>query len=92
MMFFIMYVLIMIFFVIILIFVGVFGNLFILLMIGVEDMVFLILNMFSYWVMWLVFIFMGLSFFMVGYGFVVGWIVYLLFFVMIEVVFGSGDV
>ncbi|MEC9092881.1 MAG: cbb3-type cytochrome c oxidase subunit I, partial [Planctomycetota bacterium] len=64
---------IMIFFVIIPILAGAFGNLLIPLMIGAEDMAFPTLNMLSYWVMWPAFIFMGLSFGTPTFGASFGW-------------------
>jgi cytochrome c oxidase subunit 1 len=54
---------VMIFFVIIPILAGAFGNFLIPLMIGAEDMAFPVLNMLSYWVMWPAFICMIASFF-----------------------------
>jgi cytochrome c oxidase subunit 1 len=53
---------VMIFFVIIPILAGAFGNYLIPLMIGADDMAFPTLNMLSYWFMWPAFICIGLSF------------------------------
>ena len=64
---------IMIFFVIIPILAGAFGNILIPLMIGADDMAFPTLNMLSYWVMWPAFIFMGLSFATPTFGPAFGW-------------------
>ncbi|MDG2467997.1 MAG: cbb3-type cytochrome c oxidase subunit I [Pirellulaceae bacterium] len=64
---------IMIFFVIIPILAGAFGNILIPLMIGADDMAFPTLNMLSYWVMWPAFIFMGLSFGTPTFGPGFGW-------------------
>ena len=55
---------VMIFFVIIPILAGAFGNFLIPLMIGAEDMAFPTLNMLSYWFMWPAFVCIGSSFFM----------------------------
>lgn len=67
---------VMIFFVIIPILAGAFGNFLIPLMIGAEDMAFPTLNMLSYWVMWPAFICIGLSFFAPPYGAGAGWTSY----------------
>jgi cytochrome c oxidase subunit 1 len=67
---------IMIFFVIIPILTGAFGNYLIPLMIGAPDMAFPRLNMFSYWLMWPGFLFMILSFCTPGYGAGAGWTAY----------------
>ncbi|MEX2559557.1 MAG: cbb3-type cytochrome c oxidase subunit I [Pirellulales bacterium] len=64
---------IMIFFVIIPILAGAFGNFLIPLMIGAEDMAFPTLNMLSYWFMWPAFIFMTASFFVTGGASNAGW-------------------
>ena len=64
---------IMIFFVIIPILAGAFGNILIPLMIGADDMAFPTLNMLSYWVMWPAFVFMGLSFATPTFGPAFGW-------------------
>ena len=57
---------VMIFFVIIPMLAGAFGNFLIPLMIGAEDMAVPTLNMLSYWFMWPAFIAMGMSFFVEG--------------------------
>jgi cytochrome c oxidase subunit 1 len=67
---------IMIFFVVIPILSGAFGNYLIPLMIGAEDMAFPKLNMLSYWFMWPAFACMILSLFMPGYGPAAGWTAY----------------
>ncbi|MCA9224914.1 MAG: cbb3-type cytochrome c oxidase subunit I, partial [Planctomycetales bacterium] len=67
---------VMIFFVIIPILAGAFGNYLIPLMIGADDMAFPTLNMLSYWFMWPAFIFIGLSFFWPPYGAGSGWTSY----------------
>jgi cytochrome c oxidase subunit 1 len=59
---------VMIFFVIIPILAGAFGNFLIPLMIGADDMAFPTLNMLSYWFMWPAFIAIILSFFVAGPG------------------------
>ena len=64
---------IMIFFVIIPILAGAFGNFLIPLMIGADDMAFPTLNMMSYWVMWPAFICMICSFFVQGGASASGW-------------------
>src|SRR5215467_9269082 len=64
---------VMIFFVIIPILAGAFGNFLIPLMIGADDMAFPVLNMLSYWFMWPAFICIGLSFFSAGNGAKSGW-------------------
>jgi len=66
---------IMIFFVIIPILAGAFGNFLIPLMIGADDMAFPTLNMMSYWVMWPAFVLMTASFFYGG-GPAAGWTAY----------------
>jgi cytochrome c oxidase subunit 1 len=66
----------MIFFVIIPILAGAFGNFLIPLMIGAEDMAFPTLNMLSYWFMWPAFIAMGASFFVAGGAAKAGWTSY----------------
>ncbi len=67
---------IMIFFVIIPILAGGFGNYLIPLMIGAEDMAFPRVNMMSYWFMWPAFGFIILSFFLPEYGPAAGWTSY----------------
>ncbi len=67
---------IMIFFVIIPILAGAFGNILIPLMIGAEDMAFPTLNMFSYWFMWPAFLCMSLAFFAPEGGPGAGWTSY----------------
>jgi len=67
---------IMIFFVIIPVLAGAFGNFLIPLMIGADDMAFPVLNMLSYWFMWPAFMFMGSSFFVVGGAAQGGWTSY----------------
>jgi cytochrome c oxidase subunit 1 len=67
---------IMIFFVIIPILAGAFGNFLIPLMIGADDMAFPTLNMLSYWFMWPAFICMILSFFVAGGAGAAGWTSY----------------
>jgi cytochrome c oxidase subunit 1 len=67
---------VMIFFVIIPILAGAFGNYLIPLMIGADDMAFPTLNMLSYWFMWPAFICIGLSFFTPPYGSGGGWTSY----------------
>ena len=67
---------VMIFFVIIPILAGAFGNFLIPLMIGADDMAFPTLNMLSYWFMWPAFFFVGLSFFTPPYGAGAGWTSY----------------
>jgi cytochrome c oxidase subunit 1 len=64
---------VMIFFVIIPILAGAFGNFLIPLMIGADDMAFPVLNMLSYWFMWPAFISMILSFFVEGGAAAAGW-------------------
>src|SRR5947209_1859672 len=67
---------IMIFFVIIPILVGAFGNFLIPLMIGARDMAFPVLNMLSYWFMWPAFVLILISFFVEGGGPAAGWTSY----------------
>jgi cytochrome c oxidase subunit 1 len=66
----------MIFFVIIPILAGAFGNYLIPLMIGADDMAFPTLNMLSYWFMWPAFMLIGMSFFTPPYGAGAGWTSY----------------
>jgi cytochrome c oxidase subunit 1 len=75
-MLFTMHATIMIFFVVIPILSGAFGNYLIPLMIGAPDMAFPRLNMMSYWFMWPAFACMILSFTMPGYGPAAGWTSY----------------
>jgi cytochrome c oxidase subunit 1 len=75
-MLFTMHATIMIFFVIIPILAGAFGNYLIPLMVGAEDMAFPRLNMMSYWFMWPAFACITLSFFMPEYGASAGWTSY----------------
>ncbi len=72
-MLFTMHATVMIFFVIIPILAGAFGNFLIPLMIGADDMAFPTLNMLSYWFMWPAFIAFGASFFVEGGGPSAGW-------------------
>ena len=67
---------VMIFFVIIPILAGAFGNYLIPLMIGADDMAFPTLNMLSYWFMWPAFLCIGASFFTAPYGAGAGWTSY----------------
>jgi len=67
---------VMIFFVIIPILAGAFGNFLIPLMIGAEDMAVPVLNMLSYWFMWPAFGMIGLSFFVEGGAAQGGWTSY----------------
>ncbi len=67
---------VMIFFVIIPLLTGAFGNFLIPLMIGARDMAFPKLNMFSYWFMWPAFIIMLLSFTVEGGAAEAGWTSY----------------
>ena len=67
---------IMIFFVIIPILAGAFGNFLIPLMIGADDMAFPTLNMLSYWAMWPAFASMIASFFVEGGASAAGWTSY----------------
>ena len=75
-MLFTMHATIMIFFVIIPILAGAFGNFLIPLMIGADDMAFPVLNMLSYWVMWPAFICMISAFFVEGGAPSAGWTSY----------------
>ena len=67
---------VMIFFVIIPILAGAFGNYLIPLMIGADDMAFPTLNMLSYWFMWPAFLCIGGSFFTSAHGAASGWTSY----------------
>jgi cytochrome c oxidase subunit 1 len=67
---------IMIFFVIIPLLTGAFGNFLIPLMIGARDMAFPTLNMLSYWFMWPAFVFILLSFSVTGGAAEAGWTSY----------------
>ncbi len=67
---------VMIFFVIIPILAGAFGNFLIPLMIGADDMAFPVLNMLSYWAMWPAFFCMILGFFVEGGAASAGWTAY----------------
>jgi len=67
---------VMIFFVIIPVLAGAFGNYLIPLMIGADDMAFPTLNMLSYWFMWPAFLLIGASFFTPPYGAGAGWTSY----------------
>ena len=67
---------VMIFFVIIPLLLGAFGNYLIPLMIGARDMAFPKLNMLSYWFMWPAFISLLMAFFAPGYGPGAGWTAY----------------
>ncbi len=75
-MLFTMHATVMIFFVIIPILAGAFGNYLIPLMIGADDMAFPTLNMLSYWFMWPAFILIGMSFLTPGHGAGGGWTSY----------------
>ena len=75
-MLFTMHATIMVFFVVIPILNGAFGNFLIPLMIGAEDMAFPRLNMISYWLMWPAFLCMIVSFTMPGFGPGAGWTSY----------------
>jgi len=75
-MLFTMHATVMIFFVIIPILAGAFGNFLIPLMIGADDMAFPTLNMLSYWFMWPAFLCIGGSFFVDGGAAAAGWTSY----------------
>lgn len=81
---------VMIFFVIIPILAGAFGNYLIPLMIGADDMAFPTLNMLSYWFMWPAFFFIGSSFFWAPYGAGGGWTSYPPLSVRLEAAPGSS--
>lgn len=71
------YVFFMIFFMVMFVLIGGYGNWFVLIMIGVLDMVFLCLNNISFWLLLFLFLFF-LSSVLVEVGVGIGWIVYLL--------------
>ena len=75
-MLFTMHATVMIFFVIIPVLAGAFGNYLIPLMIGADDMAFPTLNMLSYWFMWPAFFCIGGSFFVHGGAAAAGWTSY----------------
>ncbi len=81
---------VMIFFVIIPVLTGAFGNFLIPLMIGADDMAVPTLNMLSYWFMWPAFIAMGTSFFVEGGASQGGWTAYPPLSVLTEAAPGSG--
>nr|NIP87083.1 cytochrome c oxidase subunit I [Planctomycetales bacterium] len=89
-MMFTMHATIMIFFVIIPILAGAFGNFLIPLMIGADDMAFPTLNMLSYWFMWPAFIVMSMAFFVEGGAAQAGWTSYPPLSVLTEAAPGSG--
>jgi len=89
-MLFTMHATVMIFFVIIPVLAGAFGNFLIPLMIGADDMAFPTLNMLSYWFMWPAFICMGASFFVDGGAAAGGWTSYPPLSVVPEAAPGSG--
>lgn len=80
---------VMIFFVIIPVLAGAFGNFLIPLMIGADDMAVPTLNMLSYWFMWPAFIVMGMSFFVEGGAAQGGWTSYPPLSVLVEAAPGS---
>jgi cytochrome c oxidase subunit 1 len=81
---------VMIFFVIIPVLAGAFGNFLIPLMIGADDMAFPTLNMLSYWFMWPAFAVIGLSFFVEGGAAQAGWTSYPPLSALKEAAPGSG--
>ena len=89
-MLFTMHATVMIFFVIIPILAGAFGNFLIPLMIGADDMAFPMLNMLSYWFMWPAFLLIGGSFFVDGGAAAAGWTSYPTLSVVQEAAPGSG--
>ena len=93
-MLFTMHATIMIFFVIIPLLTGAFGNFLIPLMIGADDMAFPKLNMLSYWLMWPAFACIVLAFLMPGFGAGAGWTSYAPLSTLVESApnsFGSSD-
>ena len=90
-MLFTMHATVMIFFVIIPILAGAFGNYLIPLMIGADDMAFPTLNMLSYWFMWPAFVAIGATFFMPGHGAAAGWTSYPPLSVLVEAAPGSAN-
>jgi cytochrome c oxidase subunit 1 len=81
---------VMIFFVIIPVLAGAFGNFLIPLMIGADDMAFPALNMASYWVMWPAFLMVGASFFVEGGAAQAGWTGYPPLSALFDAAPGSG--
>lgn len=81
---------VMIFFVIIPVLAGAFGNFLIPLMIGADDMAFPTLNMLSYWFMWPAFLIIGSSFFVEGGAAQAGWTSYPPLSVLFDAAPGSG--
>jgi cytochrome c oxidase subunit 1 len=81
---------VMVFFVVIPILAGAFGNFLIPLMIGADDMAFPKLNMLSYWFMWPAFACMVLAFTAPGFGPAAGWTSYPPLAVLEEAAPGSG--
>ncbi|MCA9258931.1 MAG: cbb3-type cytochrome c oxidase subunit I, partial [Planctomycetales bacterium] len=82
---------VMIFFVIIPVLAGAFGNFLIPLMIGADDMAFPTLNMLSYWFMWPAFLAMGSSFFVEGGAAAAGWTSYPPLSTLLNAAPGSGS-
>jgi cytochrome c oxidase subunit 1 len=81
---------VMIFFVIIPVLAGAFGNFLIPLMIGADDMAFPTLNMLSYWFMWPAFLVVGASFFVEGGAAQSGWTSYPPLSALFDAAPGSG--